>query len=264
MMGMTTVRTRRVGDMADLVSVQATGHVAVVEMHRPPNNFFDEALLRELADAVLVLDDDPAVRSLVLCSEGKHFCAGAQLGAGMTAEGIRDFYRQAFRLFTARRPIVAAVQGAAVGGGLGLALAADFRVATPESRFAANFARLGFHQGFGLSVTLPALVGRQRALELLLTGRDVSGSEALEIGLCDRLAPADPREAAVELAAEIARSAPLSIVSIRATMRRSLVANVYTALDTEAQAQAALLPTADFREGVEAARARRPPDFTGT
>jgi enoyl-CoA hydratase/carnithine racemase len=195
---------------------------------------------------MLALDEDPGVRSVVWCSEGKHFCAGAQLG-GMTPEGIRRVYRQAFRLFTARRPVVAAVQGAAVGGGLGLALAADFRVATPESRFVANFARLGFHQGFGLSVTLPALVGHQRALELLLTGRDVSGREALEIGLCDRLTPADPRDAAFELAAAIAQSAPLSIVSIRATMRRSLVAGVCAALDTEAQAQEALLPTADFR-----------------
>jgi len=248
--------------MADSVSVQTAGHVAVVEMHRPPNNFFDETLLCELAEALLALDDDREVRSVVLCSEGKHFCAGAQLD-GMTAEGIRRVYRQALRLFTARRPVVAAVQGAAVGGGLGLALAADFRVATPESRFAANFARLGFHQGFGLSVTLPALVGQQRALELLLTGRDVSGSEALEIGLCDRLTPSDPREAALMLAAEIAQSAPLSIVSIRATMRRSLVADVGAALDTEAGAQAALLPTADFREGIEAARARRAPVFTG-
>ena len=177
--------------MTDLISVQTAGHVAVVEMHRPPNNFFDETLLCELAEALLALNDDREVRSVVMCSEGKHFCAGAQL-SGMTAEGIRRVYRQALRLFTARRPVVAAVQGAAVGGGLGLALAADFRVAVPESRFAANFARLGFHQGFGLSVTLPALVGQQRALELLLTGRDVSGSEALEIGLCDRLTPFRP------------------------------------------------------------------------
>jgi enoyl-CoA hydratase/carnithine racemase len=248
--------------MADSVSVQKAGHVAVVEMHRPPNNFFDEALLSELACATLALDDDPDVRSVVLCSEGKHFCAGAQL-SDMTAEDIRRLYRQASRLFTARYPVVAAVQGAAVGGGLGLALAADFRVAAPQSRFAANFARIGFHQGFGLSVTLPALVGQQRALELLLTGRDVSGGEALEIGLCDRLTPSDPREAALTLATEIARSAPLSIVSIRATMRRSLVADVTAALDTEAEAQAALLPTADFREGIEAARARRAPVFTG-
>jgi enoyl-CoA hydratase/carnithine racemase len=248
--------------MAELISVQMTGHVAVVEMHRPPNNFFDEALLAALAQTLLSLDEDAAVRSVVLCSEGKHFCAGAQLD-GVTADGLRRVYRQAFGLFTGRKPVVAAVQGAAVGGGLGLALAADFRVAAAGSRFVANFARLGFHQGFGLSVTLPAVVGRQRALELLLTGRAVSGTEALELGLCDRLADGEPRPAAVELAAEIAGSAPLSLVSVRATMRRALVADVCTALDTEAQAQAALLGTADFREGVQAARARRAPVFRG-
>jgi enoyl-CoA hydratase/carnithine racemase len=211
---------------------------------------------------LLALDDVPEIRSVVLCSAGKHFCAGANL-EGMTAQGVRRVYRHAFSLFTTRHPVVAAVQGAAVGGGLGLALAADFRVASPESRFVANFARLGFHQGFGLTVTLPAVVGQQRALELFLTGRAVPGTEALEIGLADRLSPSDPREAAFELAADIARSAPLSIVSIRATMRRALVAQVAAALDTEAQAQAALMPTADFREGVEAARGRRSPVFAG-
>jgi enoyl-CoA hydratase/carnithine racemase len=249
--------------MADLISVQTTGPVAVVEMHRPPNNFFDEALLASLAEALRVLDEDRAVRSVVLCSAGKHFCAGAQLEDGMTADGIRRLYRQALALFMTRKPVVAAVQGSAVGGGLGLALAADFRVAAAQSRFTANFARLGFHHGFGLSVTLPAVVGRQRALELLLTGRAVSGTEALQIGLCDRLAAEDPRPAAVELAAEIAGSAPLSLTSIRATMRRALVSDVAAALDTEAQAQAALLGTADFREGVAAARARRAPVFGG-
>lgn len=243
------------------VSVDVTAHVAVVEMHRPPANFFDEDLLRSLADAVLALDDDLDVRSIVLCSEGKHFCAGAQLGE-MTADGIRRVYAEAFRLFTARRPVVAAVQGAAVGGGLGLALAADFRVASPETRFSANFARLGFHQGFGLSVTLPAAVGRQRALDLLYTGRDVRGEEALDIGLADRV-DTDPRQAAVELATELARSAPLSVDAIRATMRRELVDQVFAALDREATAQAALLPTSDFREGLDAARTRRPPVFTG-
>jgi enoyl-CoA hydratase/carnithine racemase len=179
----------------------------------------------------------------------------------MTPEGIRRVYGQAFRLFTSRRPVVAAVQGAAVGGGLGLALAADFRVGTEATRFSANFARLGFHQGFGLSVTLPAVVGRQRALDMLYTGRDVLGEEALAIGVADKLA-GDPREAAIELAAEIARSAPLSVDAIRATMRRELVAAVSTALDEEAAAQAALLPTADFREGLDAARNRRTPVFT--
>lgn len=249
--------------MPSAVTVEISGPVAVAEIHRPPNNFFDEALLSELAEALLAIDADDKVRSVVLCSEGKHFCAGAQLG-DMTPHALRRVYRHAFTIFTARRPIVAAVQGSAVGGGLGLALAADFRVATPESRFTANFARLGFHHGFGLSVTLPAVVGRQRALDLLYAGRAVSGAQAAEWGLCDRLVASDPRAAAYEYAAELAQSAPLAVAAIRATMRRQLVADVSAALDAEAQAQAELLRTSDFREGIAAAGERRLPTFTGT
>jgi len=243
------------------ISSSLNGPVAVLEIRRPPNNFFDEEVLRELAANVLEAEAHPSTRVIVLCSEGKHFSAGVDL-RGIDAAGIRRVYRHALALFMARRPIVAAVQGAAVGGGLGLALSADFRVAGPNARFTANFARLGFHHGFGLSVTLPAAVGRQHALELLLTGRSVSAAEALELGLCDRLAD-DPREGAVGFAREIAESAPLSIAAVRATMRRDLRAQVLAALDTEADAQAALLNTSDFKEGVDAAIAKRTPTFTG-
>jgi len=248
--------------MTGCVTTTLAERVAVIEIHRGPNNFFDEELLRELSEAVLAADESPDVRCVVLCSEGKHFCAGADLRQA-TPAGIRRIYRHAFALFTGRRPIVAAVQGAAVGGGLGLALAADFRVTRPDARFSANFARLGFHHGFGLSVTLPAAVGMQRALELLYTGRVVSGTEAQQIGLCDRLAEGDVRQAALGLATEIAGSAPLSLGAIRATMRRRLVADICAALDSEAEAQSALLGTADFAEGVSASIERRTPAFTG-
>jgi enoyl-CoA hydratase/carnithine racemase len=246
--------------MAD-VTVEIDAGVAVVEMHRPPANFFDEALLTALADTVAALDEEPGARSIVLCSEGKHFCAGADL-RGMGADGIRRVYRQAFRLFTGTRPIVAAVQGSAVGGGLGLAMAADFRVAAPGARLTANFARLGFHQGFGLSVTLPKAVGQQFALDMLYTGRNVSGEEAARVGLCDQVSP-EPREAATEFARRLAESAPLSVAAIRATMRRELAAQVHVALGIEAAAQSALLDTHDFREGLDAAINRRSPDFIG-
>jgi enoyl-CoA hydratase/carnithine racemase len=245
-----------------LVSTERKGSVAVIEMHRPPANFFDLELLAALADAILAVDGEADVRSVVLCSEGKHFCAGADL-RGMDANGIRAVYREAQRLFSGRKPILAAVQGAAIGGGLGLALAADFRVASADSRLCANFAKLGFHQGFALSVTLPRIVGQQRALDLLYTGRDVSGTEAERIGLCDRVVSSDPRAAAIDMAEEIAESAPLSLVAIRATMRRSLLAEVATALDIEATAQAALLPTADFEEGIKASIGKRKPQFHG-
>jgi enoyl-CoA hydratase/carnithine racemase len=239
-----------------------TDRVAMLELRRPPNNYFDEALLTELADALHALDDDAGISCIVLCSQGKHFCAGADL-RGMGEAGIRRIYRQAFRLFSGRKPIVAAVQGAAVGGGLGLAMAADFRVAAPQARLTANFARLGFHQGFALSVTLPRTVGEQRAAELLYTGRPVSGEEAVAIGLCDRLAE-DPRGGALVLAEQIASSAPLSLVAIRATLRRRLLGEVWAALDNEAAAQAALLGTADFAEGLAASVEKRPPRFIGS
>jgi enoyl-CoA hydratase/carnithine racemase len=189
-----------IGPFADVGVTLAEDFVANVEIRRPPNNHFDAALIASLADAFEALDEDPRCRTVVLCAEGKHFCAGANLGGpgpggGRAAGSAGDLYDEAVRLFQTRTPVVAAVQGAAVGGGLGLALLADFRVAAPEARFSANFARLGFHHGFGLSVTLPALVGQQRALEMLYTGVRLKGEEALAIGLCDRLAPLAARSA---------------------------------------------------------------------
>ena len=243
--------------------------MAEVEIHRPPNNFFDAGLIRSIADAYEWLASDSDCRAIVLCSEGKHFCAGADFhqeseAAPLPEEGAASLYDEAVRLFRAELPVVAAVQGAAVGGGLGVACSADFRVAAPEARFTANFARLGFHQGFGLSATLPPIVGHQRSLELLYTGRRINGEEAARIGLADRLAPlADVRSAARELAAEIAGSAPLAVRSIRQTMRGHLADLVAEATAREDAEQIRLRTTADFAEGTRASFERREPVFTG-
>jgi 2-(1,2-epoxy-1,2-dihydrophenyl)acetyl-CoA isomerase len=247
------------------VSVELEGRIATVEIHRGPSNFFDVALIEQLADAFTALDDDPACRVSVLCSEGKNFCAGAQLGPESDlVDHTAQLYAHAVRVFGVRKPIVAAVQGAAVGGGLGLALTADFRVASPATRFRCNFARLGFHQGFGISVTLPFVVGHQRALELLYTGGEVKGDEALRIGLADRVVPADElRGAARAFATEIAASAPLSVLAIKQTMRGDLADKVRAITAREHEAQQVLRTTTDFAEGVRASAERRAPDFTG-
>jgi enoyl-CoA hydratase/carnithine racemase len=244
--------------------------VAIVELHRPPDNYFDLTLIRSLADAYQALDADSRCRAIVLCAEGKHFCAGANLGGGggeagdALDGGPRALYREAIRLFEAGKPVVAAVHGAAIGGGLGLACSADFRVGCPEARFAANFARLGFHHGFGLTVTLPAIVGQQQSMVLLYTGRRIGGEQAAGIGLCDLLVPVGRvRAEAHALAAEIAVSAPLAVQSIRATMRGDLAGRIRAATDREAAEQGRLLDTADFREGVRAMAERRPPRFEG-
>lgn len=251
------------------VTVEIANHVADVEIHRPPNNFFDVQLIAALADAFEELDASGAARAIVLRAEGRHFCAGAQLagrasgGSGPEAVAGDHLYDHAARLFACRTPVVAAVQGAAVGGGLGLALMADFRVASPEARFSANFARLGFHHGFALSVTLPRVVGNQRASELLYTGRRLTGEEALAIGLCDRLVAADELVAAAQdMAGEIAASAPLAVASIRATLRGELAAAATAAMAHERAEQDRLARTADFAEGVRAMQERRPPEFT--
>jgi len=249
------------------VGVERDGDVAVVEIRRPPNNFFDVVLIGAIADALDELAAD-GCRAVVLASEGRHFCAGADFGGGRErgagGGGGPHLYDMAVRLFEQPLPIVAAVQGAAIGGGFGLAMAADFRVAAPEARFAANFARLGFHHGFGLTVTLPLVAGHQAALDLLYTGRRIGGEEAARLGIADRLVDAaELRPTALALAHEIATSAPLAVRSIRETMRGHLADDVRRALARERAEQDRLTATADWREGVAAMAERRTPVFTG-
>ncbi|UCE85804.1 MAG: enoyl-CoA hydratase/isomerase family protein [Deltaproteobacteria bacterium] len=260
------------------IAIERDGHVATVEIRRGPHNYFDFELIAEIADAFEALDEDPTCRAIVLAAEGKSFCAGARLGGGGAADAEpegpaaedpfrRDaarLYTEAVRLFRARTPVVGAIHGAAVGGGLGLALVADVRVTCPEARFSANFSRLGFHPGFGLSVTLPALIGPSKAALLFFTGRRVTGSEAVAMGLADRLVErAAVRPAAVELAAEIAASAPLAVAAMRATVRDGLAERIEAAVSRELDEQAWLIRTADAREGIAAMAERRTPRFEG-
>lgn len=262
-------------DSAEL-GIEIRDHVATVEIRRPPNNFFDMALIRRLADAYEALDADPACRAIVLCSAGKHFCAGADFGDGSAAGGdgsvegaldrlgVDHLYVEALRVFRCRKPVVAAVQGAAIGGGLGLAMSADFRVGCGETRLSANFTRLGFHPGFGLTVTLPRVIGQQKAALMFLTSRRIKGAEAAEWGLLDGLTTLDKvRAHAWGLAREIAVNAPLGVASTRAALRLGLAEAVEEATGRELAEQTRLRATQDFHEGVAATRDRRIPNFTG-
>lgn len=253
------------------VSVTLDRNVATLEIHRPPHNFFDFKLIQNLADAFEALDQQPECRALMLCSEGKSFCAGANFanrdaasGETESRAGENPLYIEAVRLFRCAKPVVAAVQGAAIGGGFGLALVADFRVATAEARFAANFVKLGIHPGFGLTYTLPRLIGTQKASLMFYTGRRVTGEEALAWGLCDSITELDTlRDVATALAKEIAEGAPLALLSTRATMRQGLADAVKAQTDHEFKEQSRLFQTQDHREGVKAVAERRPGNFTG-
>ena len=251
------------------VAVRIDGHVALLTFDRPPNNHVSVEAMRDLADALFDVDAETNLRVSVLKTGGRVFCAGADLvnpgGVGAQGmQGINPLYVEAVRLFSAKKPIVAAVQGAAVGAGLGLALVADFRVAAPEARFCANFVKLGFHPGFGVTYTLPRIIGEQKAALMCLTGRRVTGEEALAWGLADLLAPQEELEAAaMKLANEIAENAPLAVQSTRATLRAGLAEAVKTRTDHEMAEQTWLRKTKDFAEGVRAVNERRAGNFVG-
>lgn len=257
--------TNRIGD----VHIVRDGFVATVTIDKAPINAVSVDLMRDLADALEGLDKDGVTRAVVLATAGKVFCSGADL-SNRSSEGpipersINPLYDQAVRLFSTELPIVAAVQGAAIGAGLGLAMIADFRVAAPEARFAANFTKLGFHPGFGLTYTLPRLIGRQNAAMMLLTGERYDASEALEMGLIDDLVDL-PRllQRAQTMAATIAENAPLAVRSTRKTLRGDLAAGVRAATDHEFSEQQWLMKTDDFKEGVRAVTERRAGDFKG-
>ena len=256
------------------IGIEKSGHVALVEIRRPPSNFFDIPLIKEIAGAFESFDDDIHVRAVVLAAQGKAFCAGANFGDGTLdaqgrrpnepGPGVAPLYVEGNRLFRTKKPIIAAVHGAAVGGGLGLAMVADFRVTCPEARFCANFTRLGFHPGFGLTVTLPAVIGQNKAALMFYTSRRVTGEEAYKMGLADVLVPHQQvRDAAIKLASEIGENSPLGLIATRMTMRGDIADRVREATDHELEEQTHLRKTEDFKEGVKAVFERRLPNFTG-
>ena len=250
--------------------------VATIEIQRPPHNFFDITLINQIADALEKLDSDNDCRVSVLCAEGKAFCAGANFGSGealdemgqfknqSNEDRVRHLYMEAARLFECQKPIVGAIEGPAIGGGLGLAMVPDFRVTCPEARFAANFTRLGFHPGFGLTETLPAVIGQQNAKLMFFTSRRLKGDEAHAMGLADVLVEKKKvRASARILASEIAENSPLGVVETRATLRQGLADRVRAATTRELEIQKRLKATADFKEGVKAMAERRVPNFIG-
>lgn len=257
--------------MALEIEISRDGHVGLIEICRPPHNYFTIKLIREIGDALKAFDADKEIRAVVLAARGSSFCAGADLkeygdfGGADVSERFGALYDAGTELLRTSKPIVAAINGAAVGGGVGLALVADFRVATPASRFTVNFVKLGIHPGFGLTVTLPRLIGEQKAAELFLTGRRIGGEEALKIGLADRLVPEEQlRAAAFKLAKEIAVNAPLAVISIRETLRLGLADMARGRMDRERAEQVRLRVTSDAEEGIRAVTERRDGRFTAS
>ena len=242
-------------------------YTAYIKINRPPHNFFDRNLISQIADILEEMDKENKCRSIILSSEGKNFCAGADFTKSNFTNGeniYEDLYIQAVRLFRTKKPIIASIQGAAIGGGLGVALAADFRIACKESKFSANFGKLGFHQGFGITITLPRVIGIQKAKLMLLTSKRINGEEAYNIGLADYFVERiQLSNKAKELSNEINMSGPLGIKAIRNTLNQGLVDKIEEAVKIEAKEQNILRKTSDFKEGIDASINRREPIFKG-
>lgn len=255
--------------MTESIAVDRQPPVAIVTFANPPLNYATVGLLRGIADTLTALDEDPTIRAVLLRASGKVFCAGADLASenGFGASGsdpLREFYDQVIRLFSTRKPIVAEVQGAAIGAGLGLAVCADFRVASPSARFAANFVKLSFHPGFALTCTLPRLIGEQRAALMFMTGDRFKAEQAATWGLVDRLCgDSELSETALEFTRAIAINGPLALLATRSTLRGDLREQVIATLHHEHRQQLLLRDTEDFAEGVRAVAERRPGNFKG-
>jgi enoyl-CoA hydratase/carnithine racemase len=264
--------TETVGGAGDGASgsVETTidGVVAVVMLRRPPHNLLTVPMLREMADSLERLRG--RCGAAVLAADGRSFCAGADFRSDAApdptgrafAATTAAFYAQAARVFEAPVPVVAAVGGGAIGAGFGLALACDIRVVSSAGWFQVNFVRLGIHPGFAISATLPRLVGPGAAEDLLLTARRVGASEALRMGLCERVVESGTEiEEAVAVATEIASGAPAAVAATRATLRAGLAETARNTMEHELDEQSRLAGTPDAVEGVRAMLERRPPRF---
>ena len=259
--------------MAEGLRTEVHGNVGVVIMDRPPHNFLNFRQIHDIADALEEMQNDMSIRCAVLAADGRSFCAGADfagdgVGGGddevVGGDATLALYQGSGRLFDVTLPIVGAIQGPAVGGGLGLAMVPDIRITCPDARFSANFASLGIHQGFGMSVTLPQLLGPSRAAQVLYSAKRYKGEEAVAIGLADECVPsAQVRERALEVATEIAANAPLALRAIKSTLRLGLGDRVREITQREAQLQAELSASDDAKEGIAAVGERRAGNFKG-
>jgi enoyl-CoA hydratase/carnithine racemase len=250
------------------VQIVLDGHVATVEFSAGPTNFLSMEVMQQLVATWDWLDVEAACRCIVLCSTGSVFCAGVNLtslaGAG-PERSPEQIYLLALHLLKGRKPVIAAIQGAAVGAGLGLAMLADQRVIGPKARFNASFVRLGFNAGFGLTATLPHAIGARLASRMMLTGQPIDAQEAMRLGLADEAAEDDGVRAAAQARARvIAGNAPRVVQDMRQSLRGPLIEDFRKAIAHEWALQRLHMSMNDCREGIAAMLAKRDPIFTGT
>lgn len=263
------------GDAAgDVVVERLDGGISLVRLARPEaRNALTLAMAGRLRDRLAEAGADPACRVIVLAAQGNAFCAGLDLKAHPEMDGVVEWMRlqEVFSglmetVHGLSQPVIAAVPGAAVGAGFGLALAADIRICTPGTKFLVGAVKVGLSAGeCGISYHLPRLVGAGRAFEIMLTGRAVTGEEALAIGLASAMVETEALlDRALACARSIAENSPYSVKHTKQVMWANLhAASLSAAVELENHVQVVALMTDDFREAANAFAEKRPPKFTG-
>lgn len=223
--------------------------VGIIEIQHGAETYITVHLLRAVVTGMRALDADPRCGAIVVRSEGKHFCAGRDWQTARDPEDTAAaIYETAPGLLSCAKPWIAELTGGSIGVGMGLALCADYRVAAESAYLWPKFVAIGIHHGFGLTATLPWLVGAQRATEMLSRGRRISTPEALTTGLIDHVVPLESvREAAHGFAAELAGHPREALQAIKRTMRSPLFSEFERAIAHEQAVQRTLYESADFQ-----------------
>ncbi|SHJ30279.1 Enoyl-CoA hydratase/carnithine racemase [Desulfatibacillum alkenivorans DSM 16219] len=253
------------------VLFEAAGGIALITLNRPDNrNSMNAEVLPAFQEAMDQVQAQKGLRCLIITGSGKSFCAGMDFHAAFPEDGAlpNQVFEQIYKPFLAVAdlpfPVIGALNGHAIGGGFGLAMMCDIRMAALEGKYGANFARLGIHSGMAVSYVLPRLVGLSKANELLFTGRLFGGAEALEIGWASYALPREevlPK--ARELAREIAMSAPVAVQMMKRSIYKGLDWKAREAAEWEAHCQSRTFEMEDAKEGVAALLEKRPPNFKG-
>jgi len=255
--------------MSEVLVESATPTVAVIRIHRPEaRNALNQEVRQQLAAHFTALGNDPAVRVIVLTGGDKFFAAGADIRAMADAGAIDMLLRQSQRLWQAiaacPKPVIAAVNGFAWGGGCELAMHADIIVAGEGASFSQPEVKVGVMPGAGGTQRLTRAVGKFKAMKMVLTGQPVSGREAMEMGLASEVvADAEVLPRALELAAQIAAMPPLAVMQIKEVLLAGQDVALDTALMLERKAFQLLFASQDQKEGMQAFLEKRKPDFKG-
>ena len=253
----------------DTIRYEVREQVATLTLaHAATRNALGPQMREEVAEVVRGVKRDRSIRALVITGAGGHFCSGGDLrniaSVGLDNQGWRERLHELHSwlqdLLTLDRPVIAAVDGAAFGAGFGLALAADFVIATPRARFCVSFLRVGLVPDCGVFYTLPRIVGPQRAKELMLSAREVGADEALRLGITMELQPPEQLLARAQaIAASFVHASPVAVSLIKRAVAAG--GDLATQLEHEANAQALAMGTQTHRDAVQDFLAKRPARF---